>query len=76
LNRIAAILSAIALLTPARFASACGACYGDPNSPLVRGAIAAVLFLIVAVVSVLGVISRYAYKWKKRAEELAATEGL
>ena len=56
---------------------ACAACYGDPNSPLSKGAVAGVLLLLGCIGSVLGGVIFLSRFWAKRArvyerERLAA----
>ena len=58
-----------ALLT---VALACPVCWGDPNSELVIGAKAGVLFLLVIIVGVLFAIAMIARTWARRARALDA----
>ena len=51
---------------------ACPVCWGDPNSDLVVGAKAGVLFLLAIVVGVLFAIAMIARSWARRARELDA----
>lgn len=51
---------------------ACAACYGDPNSPLSKGAVAGVLVLLGMIVSVLGGVIFLIRFWAKRARAYEA----
>ena len=53
---------------------ACPVCWGDPNSDLVVGAKAGVLFLLVVIVGVLFAIAMIARSWARRAREIDAKE--
>ena len=64
------LFPAVLLLVAPRLASACSSCYGDPSSSLTRGAKAAILVMLAVVFALLATIAGYAWKWKKRAEEL------
>ena len=46
---------------------ACAACGGDPSSPLTKGVLAGVLFLLGVVVFVLSGIATTAWFWSRRA---------
>jgi hypothetical protein len=50
---------------------ACAVCFSDPESLMAKGAIAGVSFLLIIVVLVLGAIAGTAYRWSRRAKELA-----
>jgi len=65
-------IAVIVLLTPLLpdIANACAVCFGDPNSPLVKGARLGILFLGGVVVLVLGTIAGVAFTWSRRARAL------
>jgi hypothetical protein len=56
-------------------AAACSVCYGDPDSPMVKGAEAGVLFLAVVVYGVLFGMGGIGVLWFIRARRLTAVDG-
>ena len=52
------------------FITACSVCFGNPDSPLTKGALAGVFFLLGVVLLVLGGITFTAVIWARRAEQL------
>ena len=52
------------------FPIACSVCFGNPHSPLSKGAIAGVIFLAMVVSSVLAAIAAIAFIWNKRSKRL------
>ena len=49
---------------------ACSVCFGDPASPMSKGVLAGVYFLMVVVVFVLSSIAFLAFRWSRRAKSL------
>ncbi len=49
---------------------ACAICFGDPNSQMTKGVVAAVLLLVGVVGSVLGGILAVSFTWIARARKL------
>jgi len=49
---------------------ACAVCFGDPNSASSKALKAAVLFLLVVVVFVLGAIGSVSWVWTRRARKI------
>jgi hypothetical protein len=49
---------------------ACSVCFGDPNSPLSKGAIAGVVFMVGVVSVVLLTIAFTSFIWARRAKKL------
>lgn len=55
------------------FVFACSACGGDPTSPLTRGVLMGVLFLLGVIVFVLSGIAYTAWTWARRAKKIEAS---
>lgn len=51
-------------------ALACAVCFGDPNSKMSHGIIAAMYFLLGVVISVLTGIAWTAFRWAKRTKNI------
>lgn len=49
---------------------ACSVCFGDPASPMSKGVIAGVYFLMGVVVFILGSIAFLAIRWSRRAKDI------
>ncbi len=49
---------------------ACSVCFGDPQSPITRGTLAGVFFLLIVVLTVLGAIACTGWVWARRAKKL------
>ena len=64
----------VSLLATARGAEACAVCFGDPNSPMVKGVMWGVLVLFVIVGFVLVGIAAIGFVWMRRSRRLAAME--
>ncbi len=54
---------------------ACSVCFGNPVSPLTKGALAGVFFLMAVIGVVLGAIVAIAWVWARRARNLTETSG-
>lgn len=54
---------------------ACAVCFGDPNSPLTKSVVPAVLFLLGVVSLVLIWIAAWAVIWTRRARKLLVVQG-
>lgn len=54
---------------------ACAACGGDPASPLTKGVLAGVLFLLGVIVFVLLGIATTVWSWSRRAKKISAAGG-
>ncbi len=52
------------------FPYACSVCFGDPASPLSKGAVAGVFFLLGVVVCVLCAVAWTGARWAAREKEL------
>lgn len=52
------------------FSFACMVCFGNPASPLSKGAIAGVIFMVALVSLVLAGIAATAIVWARRSKEL------
>lgn len=63
---------AVAVVALAAPAFPCAVCFGDPTSPLTRGAAAGVIFLGIMVYLVLMGMAGIAFMWYLRARKLAA----
>jgi hypothetical protein len=50
---------------------ACSVCFGDPASPLTKGAAVGVFFLMGVIAFVLGWIATLAFVWARRARRVA-----
>lgn len=76
LRRLALVaVPLLGVLMSAVDAFACSVCYGDPDSPMVKGAEAGVLFLAVVVYGVLMGMGGIGAIWFIRARRLAADNG-
>jgi heme/copper-type cytochrome/quinol oxidase subunit 2 len=64
----AALLAVFAALPTA--ASACSVCFGDPASPMVKGAKMGVIFLAVTIYAVLFTMAGVVFYWIRRARAL------
>ncbi len=53
------------------FPLACSVCFGNPHSPMSKGAIAGVFFLVTVVSFVLVFIATTAIVWARRAKKLS-----
>ena len=63
---LAAAATALAAVAPSP-AQACAVCFGDPASPLTKGADAGVMFLLGVVMVVLAMFASVFLYWMKRA---------
>lgn len=72
-SKIVPIL-AVALMSASFDASACAVCYGNPDSDMVKGAKAGVIFLIIMIYAVLMAMAGIAGYWYHRAKKLAEAE--
>ena len=70
----AALCAGMFFTLAASSAFPCAVCFGDPSSPLVKGAKMGVIFLGLMVYGVLGMFGGFAYFCWKRAGKLAAEE--
>lgn len=68
------ILFCLVAILNAQPAIACSVCYGDPNSPITKGAEAGVLVLLAVVVVVLTLLASLLLFWVRRAAILAAAD--
>lgn len=66
---IAGFAAAFLLLRPDA-AMACSVCFGDPNSPMIKGVKMGILLLLSIVGAVLASIAGIAYTWARRARAL------
>ena len=55
---------------------ACSVCFGDPTSPLTKGATVGVLFLMGVVAFILGWIATLAFLWARRARKIGQNSSL
>lgn len=71
------LTAAIGILgPPAQQALACAVCFGDPNSPMAKGAAAGVLFLAGVISFVLLGIAGTAVFWVRRSRLINRQEGV
>lgn len=70
----AALVTGMCLSFAARPAHACAVCFGDPNSPLVKGAASGVLVLGGITYAVLLAFAGVALSWTLRARKLRLRE--
>jgi hypothetical protein len=63
----------LALLMVSQPVWACAVCFGDPNSPMVKSANTAILFLLAVIGSLLGGFAGLFLYWGKRARRQAPT---
>lgn len=66
------ILSALVIAVAPPSASACAVCFGDPESPLARGAIVGMTVLLAVTALVLGAVAFVGGYWIIRARRLPA----
>ncbi len=70
------VLSAVFLLAAlAPRASACAVCFGDPESPLARGALVGMSVLLAVTAFVLGGVAFVGGYWIVRARRIASQPG-
>ncbi len=72
LHRLILLGAAGVVSVVANDASACAVCFGDPNSNMVQGAKAGVLFLAVVIYGVLFSMAGVAGLWAFKARRIAA----
>jgi len=65
-------LTAISMNAPQAFA--CAVCFGDPNSPMARAALAGAVVLVGVVAAVLTGIGILGFKWMRRESKLAGDD--
>jgi hypothetical protein len=67
LRNVSYLSLSLALLMASQPAWACAVCFGDPNSPMVKSANTAILFLLAVIGSVLGGFASLFLCWGRRA---------
>lgn len=70
MNHLRIIMFGFLAMLPFKQLMACAVCFGDPNSPMSRGALAGVWFLLGVVVLVLSSIVGMIIFWARRARLL------
>ena len=71
MKKLAGVLSFVGCFSP-QITWACSVCFGDPNSPMIKGAQWGVLVLLGVVLSVLGGMIVVIISWVRRARALEA----
>ncbi len=64
----------VAALAAPRVAAACTVCFGDPESPETKGVSAAVMFLLIVTMGVLGGFGTFFIYLMRRAKTLESSE--
>jgi len=70
--RLALLCAVLTLHAPQ--ACACAVCFGDPNSPMTKAAIAGVIVLVGVTTAVLIGIAILGFKWMRRDSKLAGDD--
>ncbi|MFQ5462918.1 MAG: hypothetical protein ACE5E5_09865 [Phycisphaerae bacterium] len=74
-SRIRVVIAVIAIVCgDVRHAEACAVCFGDPNSPLTKGALWGVAVMAGVIGSVLACIAGTGLYWIHRSRKLRATD--